>query len=83
MHGCLKVVSQVDSVVTALFCMSAFIWKGSENKSCDIMMQLYKSLMSPHLKCRVQFHSLHYQKDVIKLERVQKRFTRMLPGLGL
>ena len=29
----------------------------------------------------VQFWSPHYQKDVEALERVQKRFTRMLPGV--
>ena len=29
----------------------------------------------------MQFWSPYYRKDIIKLERVQKRFTRMLPGL--
>eukprot|EP00061_Rhincodon_typus_P008691 g31530.t1 len=29
----------------------------------------------------VQFWSPHYGKDVEALEKVQKRFTRMLPGL--
>jgi len=29
----------------------------------------------------VQFLSLHYRKDVVALERVQRRLTRMLPGL--
>ena len=29
----------------------------------------------------VQFWSFHYRKDVEALERVQKRFTRMLPGM--
>ena len=34
-----------------------------------------------HLEYSVQFWSPHYQKDVEALERVQKRFTRMLPGM--
>ena len=29
----------------------------------------------------VQFWSSYYRKDIIKLERVQKIFIRMLPGL--
>ena len=29
----------------------------------------------------MQFWSPHYQKDMNTLERVQRRFTRMLPGL--
>ena len=34
-----------------------------------------------YLEYCVQFWSPYYRKDIIKLERVQKRFTRMLPGL--
>ena len=29
----------------------------------------------------MQFWSPHYRKDVIALEGVQRRFTRMLPGV--
>lgn len=59
----------------------AFIGKSIENRSWDIIMHLYKSLVRPHLGvlCAVLVRSR--RKDVVKLERVQKRFTRMLPGL--
>ena len=43
------------------------------------MLKLYKTLVRPHLGYCVQFWSPYYRKDIIKLERVQKRFTRMLP----
>ena len=42
---------------------------------------LHRTLVRPHLEYCVQFWSPHYWKDVGALERVQKRFTRMLPGL--
>ena len=42
---------------------------------------LRKSLMRPQLEDCAQVWSPEYRKDSIKLERVQKRFTRMLPGL--
>ena len=45
------------------------------------MLQLSSTLVRPHLEYSVQFWSPHYQKDVEALERVQKRFTRMLPGM--
>ena len=61
--------------------MLAFIGQGIEYKSWEMMWQLYKTLVRPHLEYCVQFWSPHYQKDVEALERVQKRFTRMLSGL--
>ena len=45
------------------------------------MLKLYKTLVRPHLEYYVQFWSPYYRKDIIKLERVQKKFTRILPGL--
>jgi len=42
------------------------------------MLQLYKTLVRPYC---VQFWSPHYRKDMKALERVQRRFTRMLLGL--
>jgi len=44
------------------------------------MMELYKTLVGPQLEYCVQLWSPHYRKDVIALGRVQRRFTRMLPG---
>ena len=37
--------------------------------------------MRPQLKYNVLCWSPHHKKDVEALERVQRRFTRMLPGL--
>ena len=38
-------------------------------------------MVRPQLEWCAQFWSPHYRKDVIALEGVQKRFTRMLPGM--
>jgi len=45
------------------------------------MTQLYKSLVRPHLEYCSSAWSPHYQKDKALLERVQHRFTRLLPGM--
>jgi len=50
-------------------------------RSWDVLLKLYKTLVRPHMKYCIQFWSSYYRKDIIKLERVQKRFTRMLSGL--
>ena len=77
----MKVESQVDRVVKKAFGMLGYIGQNIEYRSWDVLLKLYKTLVRPHLEYCVQFWSPYYGKDIIKLERVQKRFTRMLPGL--
>ena len=48
-----------------------------------MMVNLYKSLVRPHLEQCVSVWSPHYQKDKELLERVQHRFTRMIEGFHL
>jgi len=47
----------------------------------EVMLQLYKTLVRPHLEYPVHFWSPHYWKVVDALKRVQRRFARMLPGM--
>eukprot|EP00061_Rhincodon_typus_P013614 g40098.t1 len=61
--------------------MLAFIGQGIEYKSQKVMLQLYKTLVRLHSEYCTQFWLSHYRKDVEALERVQKRFTKVLPGL--
>ena len=42
---------------------------------------MYKTLVRPQWENCVQFWSPYYRRDIIKLERMQKRFTSMLLGL--
>ena len=80
-HRSLKVATQVDRAVKKAYGVLAFINRGLEFKNRGVMLQLYRTLVRPHLEYCVQFWSPHYKKDVEALERVQRRFTRMLPGL--
>ena len=52
------------------------VYKNSEN-----LVRLYKSLVRPHLEYCTAAWSPHYVKDKVLLERIQRRFTRMIPGL--
>ena len=80
-HRSLKVAMQVEKVVKKAYCMLAFIARGIEFKNWQVMLQVSRTLFRPHLEYSVQFWSPHYLKDVEALERVQKRFTKMLPGM--
>jgi len=43
------------------------------------MLQLYETLVRQRLVYCLQFWPPHYQMDVEALERMQRRFIRMLP----
>ena len=49
------------------------------NKSSDVMLKLHKSLVHSHVEYCTPVWSPCYQKDKILIERVQHRFTRMIP----
>jgi len=75
------VATQVGKLVTKAYGMLAFNGRGIEFKNWQVMLQLYGTFIRRHLEHSVQFWSPHYQKDEEALERVQKRFTGMLPGV--
>ena len=47
-----------------------------------MFLPLYKTLVRPHLEYAIQAWCPYYQKDVIKLEKVQRRATKLIPSLA-
>jgi len=45
------------------------------------MLRLYKSVVRPHLEYCTVVWSPHYVKDKELIERIQHRFTRMIPEI--
>eukprot|EP00061_Rhincodon_typus_P008282 g30751.t1 len=45
------------------------------------MLELYRALVKLQLVYRLWFELPHYRKDVIAVDSVQRRFTRMWPGM--
>ena len=50
-------------------------------KSRSVMLPLYKSIMRPHLDYCVQAWRPHYRKEIDKLEKMQRKVTKIVKGL--
>jgi len=71
---CAKVVKTANRVLGMI--NRTFIFKTKET-----ILQLYKSLVRPHLEYSVQAWSPHLKKDIFLLEKVQRRATKMIGSL--
>ncbi|WP_221627760.1 reverse transcriptase domain-containing protein, partial [Proteus mirabilis] len=71
-HRSLKVATQVNSAVKKAYGVLAFIGRGIEFRSPEVMLQLYKTLVRPHLEYCVQFWAPYLRKYVLALEHIQR-----------
>ena len=78
-HESQKTSMQVQQIIKKVNGMLAFIAKGIEYKGKEVLLQLHKALVRPHLEYCAQFWSPYLRKDVVALEAVQRRFTRLIP----
>ena len=58
-----------------------FIARNFRYKNKQLILQLYKSLVLPHLEHAVQFWSPHLRRDIDKIEKMQRRATKMIPEI--
>jgi len=77
----LKVSQQCQSTCTRAMRILGIINRTIVYRHMDIMLRLYKSLVRPHLEYCTAAWSPHYCKDKELIERVQRRFTRMIHDL--
>ncbi len=77
----LKASSQCTQAYLKANRMLGVINRTIQFKSREVMLSLYKTLVRPLLEFSTASWSPHYVKDRVQLERIQRRFTRMIPEL--
>ena len=77
----MKAIGQCNSAYSKANKILGLIKRTIRNKSADIMLRLYKTLVRPHLEYCAPVWSPHFKKDKELLEKVQHRFTRMIPEI--
>jgi len=77
----IKVSEQCAKVVKTANQVLGMINRNFQNKSKEIIVPLYKSLVRPHLEYCVQAWRPNLIKDIKLIENVQHRATRMIPEL--
>ena len=77
----LKHCQHCSEVVKTANRLVGFIGRTFENKPEKVILKLHNLLVQPHHEYCVQFWSPYYRKDIDKLERVQRRITKMIPRL--
>ena len=80
-QGDLKVSKQCTKAVNTANRILGLINRTLEFKSKDTVLQLYKSLVRPHLEYCIQCWNPYYRKDIELIEKVQRRATRMIDSL--
>jgi len=78
----LKVSNQCAKVVKTANRVLGMISRTFTIRSKDVILQLYKSLVRPHLEYCIQAWRPHLQKDIKLLEGVQHRATKLIENFG-
>jgi len=77
----LKVSNQCAQAYSKANKMLGLINRTIQHKNEEVMINLYKALVRPHLEFCTVAWSPYYQKDKALIEKIQHRFTKMIYSL--
>ena len=61
--------------------MNPMVCPTPPTKNKELILPLYKFLVRPHLEHAVKFWSQHVRRDIDKIEKIQRRATKMIPEI--
>ena len=62
--------------------MAGHIYRTVTHKSIQTVVPLYKALVRPHLEYCSLVWSPYLKKDILSIEKVQRRVTKMIPSIS-
>ena len=77
----LKVEAQCNKAANAANRMLGMIKRNFGCRSREVVVPLYKALVRPHLDYCIQAWRPHLRKDIDRLEKIQRRATKLVEGL--
>jgi len=77
----LKVESQCNQAFSKTNRMLAILKRNIVNETPLMMVNMYKTLIRPHVEYCASTQSPYYIKDKNTLESIQQLFTKLIPGL--
>jgi hypothetical protein len=81
MQDDLKVDRQCNRAASKANTMLGMIKRNFTCKSKEVIIPLYKTLVRPHMDYCVQAWKPHLRKDIERLEKIQRRATKMVEGM--
>ena len=70
-----------ENIISDGFQILGLIRRTITYKEKELIVPLYKAIVRPHLEFCIQAWRLYRKKDIDKLDRIQRRATKMIPEL--
>ena len=81
-HRTLSVSNNCAVAVKKANQMPGHIYRTVTHKSIQTVVPLYKALVRPHLEYCSRVWSPYLKKDILSIEKVQRRVTKMIPSIS-